>query len=688
MRVSVIVPAYNEPDYLDLCLAAISQSSYADYEVIVVDDGSTIPLQEVVDKHGFKYIRIKANHGPATARNVGAGRARGDILLFIDSDVRVRPDTIEKVAFAYNDPRINAYQGLASKSPLNNGFGPQLMALRWYFMLKDIRVASFVYSHVFSIRRKIFEEIGGFDESFRPPGFGDEFEIGQRLRKKHVIHVDPELLVDHKFQGVVARARSVYHRAYTWAKIYKRTKHFEKASASPREAAIGAIDFLMFLTIPIALLNSWLTLVPLMLFLIQTALNGRFYSFLKLEKGFGFALRAILPCMLWSIAQVIGGMQFLIKDFLGIEQLARGGGIKALSFRASKHPGHVVLFVTARCNGRCRHCFYWQEISKAGEALEEGSQEMTLEEIRTASKKMGHVEMLTITGGEPTLREDLPEIISTFYQNNGTRHVTIHTNGFLVERLGHVLAGIARACPRMEINVSLSVDGLKDIHDEIRGVDDAFDNAMQALRSIERLKRKYANVNITVNTVFNRLNQDGVISLIDHIYSNFDIDGYYLALVRGTARDPGVKDVDIEKYRSAIKHLEEWKARQGAYGNYPLAGFRNAVDDLAPWDVMKAFIKGRNVYPCKAGQTVIVISERGEVSPCEMLGITFGNLRRFDLDIHRILATPRARRIIKAIKGGSCTCTWECAVMNNLVFNWRAFPRVVMQRLKNLKSML
>nr|MDO8117246.1 glycosyltransferase family 2 protein [Candidatus Sigynarchaeota archaeon] len=105
MRVSVIVPAYNEPDYLDLCLAAISQSSYADYEVIVVDDGSTIPLQEVVDKHGFKYVRLKYKQGPATARNVGASRARGEILFFVDSDVRIRPDTIQKVALAYDDPR-------------------------------------------------------------------------------------------------------------------------------------------------------------------------------------------------------------------------------------------------------------------------------------------------------------------------------------------------------------------------------------------------------------------------------------------------------------------------------------------------------------------------------------------------------------------------------------------------------
>ncbi len=684
MKVSVIVPAHDAPECLDMCLEAIGKSSAADYEVIVVDDGSTTPLRAVVDKHGFNYIRLKGNHGPATARNVGAGRARGEILLFIDSDVRVRPDTIQKVALAYDDPQIDVYQGLASRTPLNNGFGPQLMALRWFFMLKDIRQASFVYSHVFSIRRKVFQDSGGFVESFRPPGFGDEFELGYRLRKKHVIHVDPELLVDHKFQGVIARARSLYHRAYTWARLYRRTKRFEKANASPKEAAIGLVDILMFLAIPLALFNPWLALTPLLLFVIQTILNRQFYSFLRSEKGIGFTLRSVFPCIIWSIAQSVGGMQFLIKNLLGIEQLARGNVLQSLSFRASKRPSHVVLFVTARCNGRCRHCFYWQEISRAGDATADGSPEISLEEIHDVSKKMGHVEMLTITGGEPSLRSDLPEIIGTFYVNNGTKHVTIHTNGLLVNQLRRQLSEIARACPLMEINVSLSVDGLKEIHDDTRGVEGAFDSVMQTLRSLEKLKRRYQNLNITINTVFSRLNQDGVIPLIDYIYSRFDIDGYYLALVRGAARDPGVKDVDIEKYRSALKHLDKWKARRGAYGNYSLAGLRNAVDDLAPLDVIKAVLKGKNTYPCKAGQTVIVISERGEVSPCEMLGRSFGNLRDFDFDINRILASPRARSIKKAIKGASCTCTWECAVMNNLVFNWRALPRVLLQLLKNL----
>ncbi|NMC04739.1 MAG: radical SAM protein [Candidatus Lokiarchaeota archaeon] len=541
---------------------------------------------------------------------------------------------------------------------------------------------------MFSIRKRLFDEIGGFNESFKPPGFGDEFELGERLRKKHVIHVDPTLLVDHKFQGIMARTRSLYHRSYAWARILARTGRFEKANASSKEAIIGAVDILMLITIPAFVLHPLFIIVPATLFLIQAVLNRQFYTFLRMEKGIGFAIRSVIPTMTWSIAQVLGGMHYLIKHALGIEQLTREGGFKVLGFRASKHPSHVVLFVTARCNARCRHCFYWQEIENASDGRVAGTGELSLAEIREISRNMGHVEMLTITGGEPSLREDLPAIMDAFYRQNGTRHVTIHTNGFLGEPLRAMLTAVLRARPLMEINVSLSIDGLKETHDKTRDIEGSFERAMRTLKALERLKHQFGNLSITVNTVFTRLNQDEIVPLVDHVYSRHDIDGFYIALVRGNPREPALKDVAIEKYRSAIKHLETWKARRGAYGNYALARLRNAVDDLAPRDAIKAFVTGRNAYPCKAGQTVIVISERGDVSPCEMLGFSFGNLRDFDHDIGRILASARAKHIVKAIKGSSCSCTWECAVMNNIVFNWRAFPRVALQVVKNLKSML
>src|SRR3989344_1360477 len=103
MKISIIIPTYNDKDNLEKCLSAILNSSYKPYEVIVIDDASTDNSNEVVDKFGYKYIRLEKNSGQATARNAGVKIAKGDILFFIDSDVGIRKDTIAKVAKAYED---------------------------------------------------------------------------------------------------------------------------------------------------------------------------------------------------------------------------------------------------------------------------------------------------------------------------------------------------------------------------------------------------------------------------------------------------------------------------------------------------------------------------------------------------------------------------------------------------------
>ena len=220
MEISVIVPTYNDREDLEKCLSAISKSSYKPYEVIVVDDASIKQMKDIVDKYNFKYKRLRNNSGQATARNVGAKLARGNILFFIDSNVVIRKNTIEKVAKAYKrNPNFNIYQGIASKIPVNKGFGPKLFALKWYFELSKIRKASFVYSHVFSIKKDVFNEVGGFNERFKPPGGGEEFDLGHRLRKKYIVHTDPKLLVEHKFQNILPRTLTLYRRSYVYASL-------------------------------------------------------------------------------------------------------------------------------------------------------------------------------------------------------------------------------------------------------------------------------------------------------------------------------------------------------------------------------------------------------------------------------------------------------------------------------------
>lgn len=84
--VSIIIPAYNEEDYIAQCLKSITAQSYKPLEIIIIDDGSSDKTTEVVKK--FKVEVLKQNHkGPGSARNLGASHAKGEILVFVDSDM-------------------------------------------------------------------------------------------------------------------------------------------------------------------------------------------------------------------------------------------------------------------------------------------------------------------------------------------------------------------------------------------------------------------------------------------------------------------------------------------------------------------------------------------------------------------------------------------------------------------------
>lgn len=98
-KVSIIVPIYNTEDYLDECVRSLLAQTLRDIEVILVDDGSTDACRKIVDRYAAQDSRVvaihKSNGGQSSARNIGMRRARGEYLLFVDSDDWIVPETCE-----------------------------------------------------------------------------------------------------------------------------------------------------------------------------------------------------------------------------------------------------------------------------------------------------------------------------------------------------------------------------------------------------------------------------------------------------------------------------------------------------------------------------------------------------------------------------------------------------------------
>lgn len=227
--ISVIIPAYNAARYLKVCLEKLSQSTVP-YECIVVDDGSKDDTVAVARSFGVRVLASGVSGGgPARARNLGARQARAELLFFIDSDVCVYPDTLERILATFREqPEIDALIGSYDDSPQEKDFLSQYRNLmHCYTHQKSKRQACTFWSGCGAIRKSVFFEHAGFDESYNRPAIED-IELGYRLKAAgKIILLDPELKVKHlkawSFVGLVKT--DIFDRGIPWTELILRDKN-------------------------------------------------------------------------------------------------------------------------------------------------------------------------------------------------------------------------------------------------------------------------------------------------------------------------------------------------------------------------------------------------------------------------------------------------------------------------------
>ena len=198
--VSVIVPARNAARVLPDCLAALDAQVYPRdlYEVIVVDDGSTDETATVADGRGVKVIRIPPS-GPGAARNRGVEKAKGDLLLFTDADCLPDPGWIRALVRPFDDPQVAAAKGIyrSDQRSWTARFVQAEYESRYRLMARRESI-DFVDTYAAAYRRRAFEEVGGFDESF-PGASVEDQELSFRLAERGATMVFcPQAVVGHR----------------------------------------------------------------------------------------------------------------------------------------------------------------------------------------------------------------------------------------------------------------------------------------------------------------------------------------------------------------------------------------------------------------------------------------------------------------------------------------------------------
>lgn len=314
--VSIVIPVHNGGDNFRRCLRSLDEFIPAATEIIIVVDGGTDESQSLAAEFSrAKVVVFKTAGGPARARNAGAQIAQGDIMLFIDADVTVGADITSQIAAIFDDRLdLAALIGSYDDRPGATNFLSQYKNLFHHYTHQTASSdASTFWGACGAIRRQIFLEMGGFDETYRDPSVED-IELGYRLKNAgYQIQLCQTVQVKHlkQWQLVSLLRAEFFYRALPWTELIWRdrqlTSHDLNMNFSSRLSLVLTYGIL------VAAIGSWWwgsgVAISCGLSLALLMLNLPVYRFFYQQRGLWFAIRVIPWHWLYFL---YGGLAFAI----------------------------------------------------------------------------------------------------------------------------------------------------------------------------------------------------------------------------------------------------------------------------------------------------------------------------------------------------------------------------------------
>jgi len=336
----------------------------------------------------------------------------------------------------------------------------------------------------------------------------------------------------------------------------------------------------------------------------------------------------------------------------------------------------MIFYVTNRCNFRCDFCFYSEEIEKGLKP-----DEMTVEEIRKFAPTIGPLVQLSMTGGETFLRKEFPEISGVLIDATGARWVTIPTNASLTNKMVSFLEDTLPRFPDTYFRLTFSVEGIGEVHDKLRSMPGSYKKIQKSYDIISPLRSKFPNLVLDCNSVFTSSSENHLLETLKVLDKSFNFDNMSVTYARGVMKDENLKNVSKSRYKLINEFLEKREKHKEKRLLYPLW---RGVNSVSRENLMRTVFDDEFITSCVAGRKLLVVSETGEVQPCEVLGKSIGNLRNHDWDLKKLLKENSVHEMQKWIKDTKCKCSFECALAANVVWKPKNYPRVASSAIKNI----
>lgn len=353
-------------------------------------------------------------------------------------------------------------------------------------------------------------------------------------------------------------------------------------------------------------------------------------------------------------------------------------------FRSFGHPKlgpiNVTVSVTNKCNSRCRTCFIWQNQGSSD------NKELTADEFSRIFESLGRSPYwFTMSGGEPFLRTDLPEICEAAVKYCQPSIINIPSNGLLpavtedsVKKIVEMLETVGETT----LIVNLSLDDLGAKHDEIRGIQGNFDALIDTYKRLEKIRSMHSCLRLGIHSVVSRSNVDSLPQLYEYV-KTLRPDSYITEIAEerselfntGKAIEPTAED-----YRKYIKDLSR-KVRddfgQVGYLSKITQSYRTTYYEI----VSNWLQERRQIIPCYAAYASCQITSKGDVWPCCILGYEkpLGNLPETNYDFKAIWQSARADEVRSLIKKKACSCPLANAHYTNMLCNFSQMTRIIRQ---------
>lgn len=325
LMATVIVPVYNDGDNLRRCLTALSASTCDGFEVLVVDDGSTENVQTLVEPFGYRVLRIDGPGGPARARNRGVAQVSSEVLVFVDADVCVHSDTVERFMQHFMaDSQLAAVIGSYDDEPACVDFLSQYRNLYHHYIHSCCpgEVTTF-WTGCGAMRREVFLQYGGFDEKRYARPMIEDIELGTWIAADGGrLLLDPQIQCKHLKRWSLSNIvrTDIFQRGIVWVDLMLRSgKVVQTLNVTWSQRVSVVLVFGAGVLLLLAVLWPWTLILAALSAATVTWINRDLYRFFRSRRNLWFALRSLpvhwLYFLCCGVSAIGGSLKYTFSKF-------------------------------------------------------------------------------------------------------------------------------------------------------------------------------------------------------------------------------------------------------------------------------------------------------------------------------------------------------------------------------------